>query len=114
LRRSNWPGTVTDPVSGFRALRVACVKKALESRNGTPLLRWDGWAANAELLQLVRPYCRRMEESPVMPRYDRRLRPTRFKTWATARSLLRFLRARPAVNGAAPPAPATGQGNEPA
>ncbi|HEY8468918.1 MAG TPA: glycosyltransferase family 2 protein [Longimicrobiales bacterium] len=114
LRRSDWPGNVTDPVSGFRALRVACVKKALESRNGTPLLRWDGWAANAELLQLVLPYCRRVEESPVMPRYDRRLRPTRFNTWATARSLFRFLRARPAVNGGAPPAPATGQEAEPA
>lgn len=114
LRRSDWPGPVTDPVSGFRALRVACVKKAMASRNGGPLLRWDGWAANAELLQLVRPYCRRMEESPVLPRYDRRLRPTRFNTWATARSLLRFLRARPAANGVAQPGPATAQGSEPA
>ncbi len=103
LRRSEWPGPVTDPLSGFRAFRVACVKKALESRNGGPLLQLDGWAANAELLQLMRPYCRRIEEAPVLPRPDRRMRPTRFDTWATARALLRFLHARPATNGVPQP-----------
>src|SRR5690606_5653775 len=81
----------------------ACVKKALESRNGGPLLHWDGWAANAELLQVMRPYCRRIEEAPVLPRPDRRLRPTRFDAWATARALVRFLRGRPVINGAPPP-----------
>jgi len=106
LRRSEWPGPLTDPLSGFRAFRVACVKKAIESRNGGPLLQWDGWAANAELLQLMRPYCRRIEEAPVMPRPDRRLRPTRFDTWATARALVRFLRSRPATNGGPQPSQA--------
>src|SRR5690606_15960335 len=83
-------------------------KKAIEARNGGPLLRWDGWAANAELLQLMRPYCRRIEEAPVRPRPDRRLRPTRFNTWETARALVRFLRSRPATNGV-PQAPRAGQ-----
>lgn len=108
LRRSEWPGPLTDPLSGFRAFRVACIKKAIEARNGGPLLRWDGWAANAELLQLMRPYCRRIEEAPVRPRPDRRLRPTRFNTWETARALVRFLRSRPATNGV-PQAPRAGQ-----
>ena len=120
LRRSGWPGPLTDPLSGFRAFRVACAKKAIEARNGGPLLQWDGWAANAELLQLMRPYCRRIEEAPVRPRPDRRLRPTRFNTWETARALVRFLRSRPATNGgpqppragqAAPEAAATAAGN---
>lgn len=92
VRRGRWPEGVTDPLSGFRAYRVITVKKALSGRNGRPLLEGQGWAANVELLRLVVPHARRVEEAQVAVRYDRRLRETRFRPWETVRGILSILR----------------------
>ncbi|MBI4545106.1 MAG: DUF3108 domain-containing protein [Gemmatimonadetes bacterium] len=92
LPRIDWPGPVTDPISGFRAYRVFCVKKAIGALDGAPLLRSEGWAANLELLQAVRPFARRMDEATVLLRYDRRRRGTRFRAWTTGLQLARLKR----------------------
>jgi glycosyltransferase involved in cell wall biosynthesis len=82
---------VSDPLSGFRAYRVIVLKKALRDRNGSgSLLSRDGWAANIELLGVVTPHARRIEEAPVDLRYDLRVRDSRFRSVPTLRSLLRL------------------------
>jgi glycosyltransferase involved in cell wall biosynthesis len=83
LRRTPLPEGVKDPVCGFRAYRVAVLKKALSERNGDPLLSRDGWAANVELLLAVAPYTRRVEGADIGSRNPRRQRETRFRSWDT-------------------------------
>jgi dolichol-phosphate mannosyltransferase len=90
LRRSPAPAPVTDPLSGFRAYRVVCLRKTLEQRNGGPLLTWNGWAANAQLLRLAAPHARRIDETAGAIRYDRLRRTTRFHPWSTLVEVLRF------------------------
>lgn len=97
VRRLNPPGTESDPLSGFRAYRVVCIRKALDASGGAPILTRQGWAANAELLQAVQPFYRRHEVLPASLRYDRRQRASRFSIWATFRETLRI--ARPSPNG---------------
>lgn len=104
LRRRDWPEGAGDPLSGFRAYRVIVLKRLLEAKNGSPILECEGWAANVELLAAVLPYARRVVETPVAVRYDRRRRGTRFRAWDTGRQLLRFLRAKPGTNGREAPA----------
>lgn len=93
LRRKRWPEEISDPISGFRAYRIITLRKLLAARNGKPLLEWDGWAANVELLRLVIPYARRVEEAPVNIRYDRRLRESRLQPLEAIRQGIRFVRA---------------------
>lgn len=83
LRGAALPEGIRDPLSGFRAYRVAVLKKAVTERNGTPLLGAEGWAANVELLLAIAPYSRRAEATEVTRRYDRRTRATRFRPWET-------------------------------
>lgn len=92
LRRMKWPDEVTDPISGFRAYRLFTIKKAVEARPDALLGGWEGWAANAALLRAVAPYARRVEETPVTLRYDRRARPTRFRALDAGRDVVRFIR----------------------
>jgi glycosyltransferase involved in cell wall biosynthesis len=82
-RRAADPKNVADPLSGFRAYRVAVLKRLLAERNGDPLLSREGWAANAELLLAVGPHARRTDTADVELRYDRRQRKTRFQAWPT-------------------------------
>ncbi len=83
LRGAGLPEEIRDPVSGFRAYRVSVLKRALAERNGTPLLRWDGWAANVELIHATGPHSRRTEGLEIRRRYDMRQRDSRFRPWAT-------------------------------
>lgn len=83
LRRTALPEGVRDPVCGFRAYRVAVLKKALADRNGDPLLSREGWAANVELLLAVAPFTRRVEGADIGLRQPRRQRETRFRPWET-------------------------------
>lgn len=92
FRRRRWPAEVSDPISGFRAYRIVTLRKLLAARNGKPLLEWDGWTANVELLGLVLPYARRVDEAPVVVRYDRRMRESRLQPWEAIREGIRFLR----------------------
>lgn len=83
LKRAQLPEGVRDPVSGFRAYRVSVLKRALAGRNGTPLLRTDGWAANVELIAAASPHSRRTEGLDIERRYDLRQRASRFRPWTT-------------------------------
>jgi glycosyltransferase involved in cell wall biosynthesis len=83
LRNAPIPEGIRDPLSGFRAYRVAVLKRAIAERNGSPLLTQQGWAANVELLLAVAPYSRRADALDVDWRFDLRQRDTRFRAWAT-------------------------------
>lgn len=99
-----------DPFLGFRAYRVQVIRRALQDREGAPLLTSQGWAANAELLMRVAPHARRADQAPVEIRYTRRERATRFEPWAALRETWalarRAPRRGPAAAVAADPAPA--------
>ena len=82
---------VSDPLCGFRAYRVIVLKKVLREGVG-PLLSTDGWTANVELLGLLAPHARRIEEVPLVPRYDRQVRPTRVRVFSVLRQLFRVRR----------------------
>ncbi len=100
LRSAPIPEGIRDPLSGFRAYRVAVLKRAIAERNGDPLLSQQGWAANVELLLAVGPHSRRAEALEVDRRYDLRQRETRFRPWATTVDLWhlsRLARRLPAV-----------------
>lgn len=81
--------SVTDPLGGMRAYRVIVLKKALRERP-EPLIRSDGWAANLELLGQLIPHARRISEVELEPRYDLRMRPSRFKPMRTLLSVARL------------------------
>ncbi|HSU16393.1 glycosyltransferase [Longimicrobium sp.] len=95
VSRSPRPKEIRDPLSGFRAYRVSVLKRALQDRDGKPLLTKHGWAANAELLLCVTPHVRRAEDAEVSLHYTRRERPTRFRPWSTALELWDFARKAP-------------------
>ena len=81
---------VTDPFSGYRIYRVIVLKKALRDLGSAPLVKYSGWAANVELLELAVHHARRVEEVPLALRYDIRTRKTRFRTIQTLRDLRRI------------------------
>lgn len=81
FRRAGLPESVQDPLSGFRAYRLAVVKKALAERGPSALLTSDGWASNVELLLAVTPHARRVECVDCSARPERRQRATRFRGW---------------------------------
>ena len=101
LRRAPLPEGIRDPLSGFRAYRVAVLKRALTGLNGSPLLTQQGWVANVELLLAVAPHARRADALDVTQRYDRRTRETRFRPWPTARELWNLARTARRVPDAA-------------
>jgi glycosyltransferase involved in cell wall biosynthesis len=81
------PG-VNDIVSGFVAFRLITLRNVLRDAP-EPLLRTDGWAANAELIGLAARHARRIETVPTVERHDLRHRPSRLSPWDTARALWR-------------------------
>lgn len=104
LRRLGFPGAGHDPLSGFRAYRVAVLKRAVSERNGSPLLSRQGWAANAELLLAVTPHARRTEGADVALRPHLRQRETRFHPWDTVFETWNVARQARRTVGSAPPA----------
>ncbi|HST61144.1 MAG TPA: glycosyltransferase family 2 protein [Longimicrobium sp.] len=113
LGRSALPKEGGDPLSGFRAYRVHVIKRAMQDREGAPLLTRQGWAANAELLMAVAPHTRRADQSAVQLKYLRRDRETRFDAWPTLKETWELVRRAPrnvarsvAVEPAPPPAAA--------
>ncbi|HUF74768.1 MAG TPA: glycosyltransferase family 2 protein [Longimicrobiales bacterium] len=87
---------VSDPLGGMRAYRVIVLKKALRERT-EPLIRSDGWAANVELLGQLIPHARRISEVELEPRYDLRMRPSRFRPVRTLLSVARLRGSLPAA-----------------
>jgi len=94
LRDTALRAEVSDPACGLRAYRVVVLKKALREMDESPLSLGDGFAANVEMLRLISPHARRIQEVPVALRYDLRRRPSRMKLLKTIRELLR-VRSRP-------------------
>lgn len=103
-RFRRWPADVGDPLSGFRAYRVICLRKALGENDGQRLLRAGGWAVNAELLQAVVPEARRRDAVDIPSHYGSRQRPSRLQPRAAVLDFVAFLRN---VHGAEGPAPAS-------
>jgi hypothetical protein len=83
-RRHSWPEGVATPFDGYRAYRLYAVKHAMEDRQGQRLIRYEGWAGQAELLRAVLPHARRVEALEVEDRTDRLQRPRREKPLAAA------------------------------
>ena len=80
---------VSDPLCGFRAYRTIVLKKVLREEEGAPLFSTEAWAANVELLGLVAPHARRIEEAPIEPRYDLQVRPSRVRPLGVLKELFR-------------------------
>lgn len=109
LGRIHRRSPVSDPLGGFRAYRAIVLKKVMREEGAGPLLTSEGWAANVELLGLVAPHARRIEEAEVAPRYDLHVRPTRVQLVQSLRQLLR-VRGHPwfkDLPAASAPAPAS-------
>lgn len=78
------PEEIDDPLSGFRLYRLFVLERALAGLDDRdePLLRHDGWAANAELLSLVWPHVRQADQVDFSPDYRRRYRESRFRLFS--------------------------------
>jgi hypothetical protein len=83
-RRQKWPEGVMTPFDGYRAYRLHAVKRAMEDRGQSRLIRHDGWAGHAELLKAVLPHARRIDVIDIEDRPDRLQRPRREKPFAAA------------------------------
>ncbi len=75
---------VTDPYASLRLYRLFALERAAGEE---PLLRYEGWAANAALLLQVWPFVRRFEEIPHDPHPVRRYRDARFRAGEQLRQL---------------------------
>lgn len=74
------PPEVEDPFGGFRLHRLFVLRRLLEELDeGEPMLRYDGWAANAELLIRALPHARQVEQVDFDLDYARRYRDSRFR-----------------------------------
>lgn len=109
LGRIHRRAPVSDPLGSFRAYRAIVLKKVMREEGAAPLLTSEGWAANVELLGLIAPHARRIEEAEAVPRYDLHARPSRVQALQALRQLLR-VRGRPwfkDLPAASLPAPAS-------
>jgi glycosyltransferase involved in cell wall biosynthesis len=88
------PPEISDPFASYRLYRLFVLKRALGRVEEGPLLRHQGWAANAELLISVWPHARQIEELTSERDYSRRFRRSRFRTVTEVLSLLRASRDR--------------------
>lgn len=78
VRGKEW-AQLADPFCGVRAYRVMTLKRAIENRGAARLLSWEGWAANAELLEQTLPHARRTDVIETTAHYKRLQRPSRFR-----------------------------------
>ncbi len=83
---------VSDPLCGLRAYRVIVLRKAFreEDDERSILTAGEPLAANLEILSLLAPHARRIEEASTALRYDLQVRPSRFRALKTLRELLRW------------------------
>lgn len=102
LRRKAWPEPLTDPLVGFSAIRLACIRKAIDEAADTRLLRWEGRTANAALLGAVAPHARRIDAIEMTLHPERRQRPRRSSPLGTLREVYRFVNDRAAPDLEAP------------
>ena len=92
---------VTDPTCGFRAYRVIVLKKAFRE---APIMgsNRDRWSANVELLAMLAPHARRIEETPLTLRHHLLRRESRFRPMKVVKGV------RKTIRGAAWPVPVQG------
>jgi len=76
------PG-VSDVVSGFAIFRLVTLRNAFRS-GAAPVLRTEGWAANAELYGRSAKFARRVETLATVERHDLRQRSNRSGAWEPA------------------------------
>lgn len=86
-------------LQGFRVYRVVVVKKAARAAGARRLVTTDGWAANAELMNVLTPFARRIAHVPLTWRYDMRPRGTRLRIVPTLRQILRLRKVTPLEPG---------------
>lgn len=85
---------VKDPFGTLRLYRITVLRDLLKGApEDAPLLRFDGWSANMELLVRASRHARRIESVATQPRYELRPRSTRVQPWRHAVSLYRSARA---------------------
>jgi hypothetical protein len=96
VRRLGWPDDVHDPLNGFNAFRVQCLKRAIEERKGARLLRAEGWAANAQLLHEAAPHARRVDAVELQAHPERLQRESRFLFMPAFNQVLGLRRGRDA------------------
>jgi glycosyltransferase involved in cell wall biosynthesis len=92
-RRLPVPSGIVEPLGSLRLYRLFILDRALSETKPAhaPVLRHDGWAANAELLIHVWPHVRRAEQVEVV-RDLRRYRATRVQPFHELRQLGRAAR----------------------
>ena len=100
------PG-VSDVVSGFSIFRLVTLRNAFRGIPG-PLLRTQGWAANAELYDRTARHARRVETIAAVERRDLRQRPSRVNSWDAAMGVWR---SRSSLRVAPPAGPPSQPGN---
>lgn len=83
------PG-VRDPLGSLRLFRVSVLREAMRAAGTDPIVRFDSWAANVDLLLATVPHARRVETADLPPRYDLRPRESRVRPFADALALVRF------------------------
>ena len=85
---------VKDPFGTLRLYRITVLRDLLKHVPAdAPLIRFDGWSANVELLVRAQKFARRIESVTFQPRYELRPRQTRIQPWRGALALYRSARA---------------------
>ena len=84
------PG-VRDATGGFRAYRVAALRRAAAARGGE-LVAVDGFACMVDLLFALHASGARCAELPIELRYDRKRGPSKLPVWPTVRDTWRVAR----------------------
>ncbi|MEO8603642.1 MAG: glycosyltransferase family 2 protein [bacterium] len=87
------PG-VRDATGGFRAYRVAALRRAAAARGGT-LISVDGFACMVDLLLALHASGARCAEVPIILRYDQKRGASKLPVWPTVRDTLRIAWQRP-------------------
>jgi glycosyltransferase involved in cell wall biosynthesis len=84
---------VTDPFGTLRVYRISVLRDLLKETGDAPVVRYEGWSANVELLVRTTRHARRIESVSFSPRYELRPRSTRVRPWRSALALYRSARA---------------------
>ena len=84
---------VKDPFGTLRVYRISIIRDMLKQAGDEPIVRFDGWSANVELLMRASRHARRIEAVSFSPRYELRPRSTRVRPWKAAIALYRSARA---------------------
>lgn len=87
-----------DPFSSYRLIRISVIRELIKSAGDQPMLKSEGWAANAELLLRAAKFARKIEAVPLASRYDLRMRASRVRPLHDAVQLFRFSRTARAAN----------------